>query len=80
MPIIVSDNRPSPDMGAAGFSPTQGSFRSVQLVGAGTHQEHGCALDILQLVSCKTVLRQLPTGSCHDLAAGNRQWSTCCVA
>ncbi len=60
---------------------TQGSFRSVQLFGAGTHQVHGCAADIQQPVSCKTVLRQSPTGpclrACHDSAAGNRQWSFC---
>jgi hypothetical protein len=80
MMIILSDNSPFSDIGAAGFSPTQRSFNSVQLIGAGTHQVHGCAADELQSVSCKTVLRQSPTGSCHDLAAGNRQWSICCVA
>ena len=80
MSIVFSDNSPSSDIGAARFSPTQGSFRSVQFSGAGTHQVHGCASDILQPVSCKTVLRQSPTGPCHDSAAGNRQWSLCCVA
>ena len=73
MIIILLDNSSSSDIGAARFSPIQGSFRSVQLIGAGTHQVHGCAAEILQPVSCKTVLRQSPTGSCHDLAAENRQ-------
>ncbi len=80
MIIILSDKSPSSDIGAARFSPTQGSFHSVQLIGAGTHQVHVCAADILQPVSCKTVLRQSLTGSYHDLAPGNRQWSICCVA
>jgi hypothetical protein len=80
MIIILSDNSPSSNIGAARFSPTQGSFHSVQLIGAGTHQVQGCAVDILQPVSCKTVLRQSPTGSCHDFAAGNQQWSICFVA
>ncbi len=33
-----------------------------------------------QPVSCKNVLRQSPTGPCHDSASRNRQWSFCCVA
>ncbi len=36
--IIFSDNSPSSDIEAARFSPTQGSFCSVQVIGAGTHQ------------------------------------------
>ncbi len=75
MIIILSDNSPSSDIGAARFSLTQVSFHSVQLIVAGTHQVQGYAADMLQPVSCKTILRQLPTGSCHDLAAGNQQWS-----
>jgi hypothetical protein len=47
MTIILSDNNPCSDIGAARFNQTQGSFRSVQLFGAGTHQVHGCAADIL---------------------------------
>ncbi len=70
MIIILSDNSPSSEIGTARFSPAQGSFRSVQLFGAGTYQVHGCPADILQPVSCKTVLRQPSTGPCHDSAAG----------
>jgi hypothetical protein len=50
---ILSDNSPSSDIGAARFSPTQGLFHSVQLIGAGIQQVHSCAVDILQPVSCK---------------------------
>ena len=78
--IILSDNCPSSDIGDARFSQTQGSFRSVQLFGAGTHQVPWCAADLLQPVSCKNILRPSPTGPCHDSAARYRQWSFCCVA
>ncbi len=74
MIIILSDIIPSSDIGDARFSPTQGSFRSVQLFGVRTHQVPWCAADILQPVSCKNFLRQSPTGPCHDSAARNRQW------
>ena len=62
--IISSDYCASWDIGNARFSPTQGSFRSLQLFGAGTHQVSWCSADILQSVSCKKVLRQSPTGPC----------------
>ena len=78
--LISSDYCPSWDIGNARFSPTQGSFRSLQLFGAGTHQVSWCSADILQSVSCKKVLRQSPTGPCLYSAARNRQWYFCCVA
>jgi hypothetical protein len=67
-------------IGAANFSLAQGSFRSVQLFGARTHQVPWCAADTLQPVSCKNVLRQSSPGPCHDSAARNRPWSFCSVA
>ncbi len=78
--IILSGISPSSDIAAARFSPTQGSFRSVQLFGARTHRILWCAADILQPVSCKNILRQSPPGPCHDLAARNRPWIFCSVA
>ena len=51
--LISSDNCPSWDIGNTRFSPTQGSFRSLQLFGAGTHQVSWCSADILQSVSCQ---------------------------
>ncbi len=77
--IILSGISPFSDIGAARFSPTQGSFRSVQLFGARTHWIPWCAAHILQPVSCKNVLRQSPPGPCHDSAARNRPWSFCSV-
>ena len=56
MTLISSDCCPSWDIGNARFSPTQGSFRSLQLFGAGTHQVSWCSADMLQSVSCKKVV------------------------
>ncbi len=80
MIFILGGTCPSSDIGNSRISPTQGSFCAVQLFGAGTHQVHGCAADILQSVSYENVLLQSLTGPCHDLAAWNQQWGICCVA
>ncbi len=78
MIIISSDNSPSSHIGAARFSLTQGSFHSVQLIKAGTHQVHGCAADILQPVSCQTILLQSRTGSCLGRRESTIKHLLCC--
>ncbi len=76
----LSGKCPSAGIGAERLRLTQGSFRSVSLFGAQTLKVQRRAADIMQPISCETILRQSPTGPRHDSAAGNRQWCFCCLA
>ena len=74
MTHILSGNCPPSDIGAARISQTQGPFctQDFQLIGAGAHQEQGCAAGLLQSVSVKNVLWKSSHGPRHDSAARNR--------
>ncbi len=61
---FIAGNCPPSDW-AARIGPAQGSFCTVQMFGAGTHQIQGCAAGLLQSVSKENVLWKSSHGPRH---------------